>query len=133
MHNLMNNSVFSINPVENLYVSTDFSDLSDVKKDEENSITSNSLKNCISTTVVDQEKGLERDKDISKNESTLLINKDITYEKKEKFKNLEVENKQTINPYIRLKHYGNTFPMFFNKSGEPIIVIGPHCKKYFFK
>ena len=29
----------------------------------------------------------------------------------------------------KIRRYGNTFVCFFNKNGDPKIVIGPHCKK----
>lgn len=35
------------------------------------------------------------------------------------------------NKKISLRRYGNTFVCFFNKNGDPLIVIGPHCKNIF--
>lgn len=28
----------------------------------------------------------------------------------------------------KVRRYGNTFICFLNKNGDPLIVIGPHCK-----
>ncbi len=37
-------------------------------------------------------------------------------------------NKGSIsNNKINLRRYGNTYVCFFNKNGDPQIVIGPHC------
>ncbi len=70
------------------------------------------------------EKGLE--KETLKNESTLLINDDNS--KGKNINNLEVENNKINKTIFRLKHYGNTHPLYFDKNGEPLITIGPHCK-----
>lgn len=37
-------------------------------------------------------------------------------------------NNRNNNKKINLRRYGNTFVCFFNKNGDPLIVIGPHCK-----
>jgi hypothetical protein len=76
--------------------------------------------------ILDQEKGLEKEELIEK-ESTLLIKENISKDKKEQDNILEKENISNKS-LIKLKHYGNTIPLYFNKYGEPLIVIGPHCK-----
>lgn len=99
--------------------------------DTENSSNSTNItyesKNIV---ILDQEKGLEKEALIEK-ESTLLIKENISKDIKDQNKNLEIENNFNKNSNLRLKHYGNTYPFYFNKEGEPLLVIGPHCKIFF--
>ena len=57
--------------------------------------------------------------------------KEISKEINNPNNNFDIEN-NSKNTAIKLKHYGNTFPLYFNKEGEPILVIGPHCKIKFY-
>jgi len=73
----------------------------------------------------DQEKGFDKEA-FNKNESALLIDENISKSNNINIKNFEIE-KKSINIGLKLKHYGNTIPLYFNKEGDPLIVIGPHC------
>jgi len=80
--------------------------------------------------VQDQEKGFIIEKDfptINKNESTFLISEEINHSvfNSQNEKENKISNKNVIK---KLKHYGNTVPILFDKQGEVLIVIGPHCK-----
>jgi len=59
----------------------------------------------------------------SNNQFEYNENKNLNFTKKE----YENNNDNNYN-YNNIKNYGNTFPLLFNKDGEPMIVIGPHCK-----
>lgn len=41
---------------------------------------------------------------------------------------IPIKNKK-IEINYRYKRLGNTFAFWYNKEGDPLILIGPHCKK----
>jgi hypothetical protein len=52
---------------------------------------------------------------------------DLKIEKDDLVTNTDFPKLKNLNNN-KSKKYGNTFVFYFNKSGEPLIVIGPHCK-----
>ena len=52
---------------------------------------------------------------------------DLKIEKDDLVANTDFPKIKNLNKN-KSKKYGNTFVSYFNKSGEPLIVIGPHCK-----
>lgn len=52
---------------------------------------------------------------------------DLKIEKEDLVTSSDFPNLDKINK-SKMKKYGNTFVFYFDKSGEPLIVIGPHCK-----
>lgn len=128
MHLGNDNTFFNLNLGENIINLSNTADSLDTDYSENPSNITFITK---SLNIPDQEKGLiEREPLNSKNESaSLLLNKNISdqaEEKKDPKNNFEIETESK--PTLKLKHYGNIMPLLFNKEGEPILVIGPHCK-----
>lgn len=113
----INDSFYSYNPGHNI-ISLETNDIS---FSSPISYEENSIKNI-------QEKGLMKEKDCltDKNESLFFIKENTN---NLEFNNLNIQEDEIINNKTtnKLKHYGNTIPLLFNKEGEALIVIGPHC------
>jgi len=107
------NSFFSIDPIEKIKITNKQN--SSIELQESNSIIIPNSDNDISNNYNNNKN--------FKSEVNLLIKEDDNKTNKTN------ETKENNNiPLQKLKHYGNNFPLLFNKYGEPIIVIGPHCK-----
>lgn len=105
------NSIFSINPIEQIKISNNLDTINtSIELRESDSI-------ILSNTDDDTN---QIKKNTNKSEGNLFIKENT---------NLKSENIDIDKDIKRLKHYGNNYPLLFNKYGEPIIVIGPHCNK----
>lgn len=136
MHLVNDTTFFNLNLGQNIINLTNTSDSVDTEYSENPNNLSFISK---SYNFPDQEKGSSEKELQSKNESAALLIKNENLENSENKKilkkNFEIEEKnenqnlqKTSSATNKLKHYGNIMPLIFNKQGEPIMVIGPHCK-----
>jgi len=131
-----NTSLFNLNLDQNIMNLTNSPELLDTENSEnQNTLTFHCSKSSVD--LPDQEKGLIEKEMHNKNESAALLQKKENYSERESKKlklNLEIEekneneNQNKQKSSMKLKHFGNIIPLIFNKEGEAILVIGPHCK-----
>jgi len=54
-------------------------------------------------------------------------NIDLRIERDELVSSSDFPQNNKYSNKTKLRRYGNTFVCLFNKNGDPLIVIGPHC------